>query len=1422
MGNFSGFRHGFPLIEMKTKRILNSIISVLLIISLTINFPFSVKAEEEGLTEGQSTIINGSFEEPDLITANPSVNWINTDNDNVPGWETTSTDKKIEFGWILNGASAHMTKSSKIEIVGNGASDGYQFAEVVANEPSSIYQSLSLSAGKNYSWTIHHRGRSGVDTLALVITDDTKIDYIKSSTTGTDHFQQIIAWMKNNGVTSPQAGEMVTYTVYTTELKDANAFEDSSTGSAFSFDKDEEHTVKFEICLMSTDKADWGEYAGTYRSEIKKDILFVLTPFSSSHAKASSAGNLIDNLSFSDSDGNNLLVNAGFDDVTGSASYQYLNAANAASPTKGIGWCTTASDYKVEIGNISKGDPYGLGATIVYVAAPYIRDGEQYVELNANEESSLYQVVNTEAGKMYKWSLSHRGRDGVDTMALIIGPNQDYAPAKVSKNSRDQLMQIVDWLTSQTEMPLDIPDQGCSQEIKVYTSKFNSNGGWELSEDLFSWRRDEDHTEEWSVWIISSSNDAWYDYGELEEGATYNYDYIVPEGQEKAIFGFVSYNSTTASGTKNLTYGNLLDNISFKEYYYIKINNTANSEGGYAYITNDDGSFLFDSGVNTSGWALYGKDITVHIKEGTRKFIGAYINDVFVPKDQWEYDEESGEYYYKINITSSKRVDLIYVAETVVYDSRSNYVYQYDGENTGYEIPMGPEFTEYTSHAPEADDGWKFVAWKYHSTAENKIYSFDAVHKIQYEANEETSLPSFSIYRFLEDGSTELVVSDIPESEGVTFIAEWKYRQRVVSKTYNTDLGIYETSSHGGTTEINVLLGNNEEKTDYYYDSLVVGEELYASSESTFIKVSAFSKTGYTFDGWYDEAGNLVSKNSNYTYNVKDSTTVELYAYFVPVGYNLVIDCTVVGDSDDSAKYFAIDCSFSNLRENSIYAISGLNSDTITINGEQVTNPGIVRADAAGEATVTIYMKHGDSIYFVDLPELCIFSVDSDDDRNAGYSVRGEVNSELLSDSVEKELVYYKAEQSIRIEEGKHYEGITSDEDPEFISITQNSSYTIDVETRYTPKIYTDVEVSLCYYDLSGSTAAFAAGTRILMLDLTDENHPKYYVYVVPESGDPVKSILLEESFTELGTSNSYKIYDGVENYICERLVFLVDYVDTGNSAESGKIALVYNDADNGLDKVINPVKKEVNIGEDTTKLTATAGVEGSVANAGPFPINITINESTPYINTTYKDIDFENSLYDIRLTVAGGLPDGSYAEIDGERYYSNKGYINISSLSADAFSLNVYSPLPLEIADGKVTFTVTMRDTVSTSAEIPADQVIPVVFNCVDVQEYAIDADVPVKVLTSGHVSQADITLKYLAINDVKLTINRKNSDGTFSSLLSDVNITLPAEGNSVTVDLGSGYDAVSGETYIYTFVGYADGVPVCVDKCCIVGGYE
>ena len=1385
-----------------------------------------VKAEGEGeLQGGQSSIINGSFEDPDKKSEDTkNIGYLYTDQGEILGWNTTSTDGKIELGWLKgNGTSPHMIPTVVTEIIsGIGASDGWQFAETIGNEVSTIYQSLSLEAGMSYNWTVHHRGRDGVDTLALFFVEDTGVNYVKSAKGNLDHFDQIIDWMKNTkGIPAPAAGEMEPYTVYTTALGNNGTFTESDNGY-FSFDPDAEHTVKFEVHLMSTAKSNWGEYSGTYVSETNGKVLFALTCFKSASPSATS-GNLVDNLSFSSVyDSINLLKNPGFEDAEVTAGgYQQAKAANAANPSKPtpkIGWSSTASDYVVEIGSLRNGsNAYDLevGLKTVTYNAPSIRDGQQFAELNADQESSLYQIVTTDPGKMYKWSLSHRGRDGLDTMALVIGPNQTYAPKKTSATARDQLMQIVDWLYTQKDVVLDIPDKGCSNEIKLYTPKFNDNGGFLLSSNIFSWYADEKHTEEWSVWIISSDNSGWHDYGEIDTRATYNYDYIVPQGQKKSIFGFVSVKPAPRAndGKLDKTYGNFLDNISFKEYYYVDAKFKGSSEIGYVYVKpeNSENYISTDGSQGNTGWSLAGSEITVSFQQEKREFLGAYINGVFYSKDNalWNVTTNAqGKTIYSFTQTTNKAITvrIVYQAKNVIYDTRNNYTYQYDLNipDSGREVPMGSNqekpLLEYTSHAPKADDGWKFLGWRYiEIKGENQTsHLVDAVHKVKCDSGDTT----LSIWEKGENDNYQVLVDGIPFDEGITFFGEWKYRQRVISQTFN--LSGYDISRKGGDVEVKIAFTedkNPSTPTDYKVGEDVVGKDIFAAADGTIINITAKNKANYVFNGWYDESGKLVSRNPSYTYKVVDGGVLTYYARFELFGNDLTINTTVKGEAD---KYFAVDCSFSNLRGNHLYAISGL------VNDEVVTNPTILRADELGNAQITIYVKHRDRAVFKYLPEKCHYSVNVKESSKDGYSVKGEVSNQTFG-KVDKtiELALNQSKQESWIAPGKHYQDIFAHVQGDIVTITPKSSFTLYVETAYAPSFYTNLSASLCFFNAEGVAQNFAKGTRILMVDKCNAAKPKFYCFTV--NNDSTSEIALTD-FIALGSQNVKFALPSGEN-ITEKLLFAVDYVGT-NNAPSGKLSLVYSYGNNSAEAVKPATPKAVATGNDATSFTMTAQ-NAKAASVGPFEVKLKISASSPAINTTY--VGYNDSKYSVKLSLNGDpLPAGSYAEVNGKIYHSCNGYIIVSPLSTGEITVQLYSPKPLVASNGeRVTIKAELLSAVSTANSIPAGKSDTVEFTCV---KYAMDADILNKVLTPRQISQVAVNLNYEGIDAVKLTVSKKNDNGTYSKLIENVAVNLP----TVTVNLGSSFTAEAGETYIFSFVGYAEGVPVSRDDCCIVGGYE
>lgn len=81
--------------------------------------------------------------------------WRSYNQADVPGWETTATDNKIEM-WVTG-------------FQGVPAQEGRQFFELNANQVAALYQTLCLEPGSTIYWSVWHRGRSGVDVAEVKI-----------------------------------------------------------------------------------------------------------------------------------------------------------------------------------------------------------------------------------------------------------------------------------------------------------------------------------------------------------------------------------------------------------------------------------------------------------------------------------------------------------------------------------------------------------------------------------------------------------------------------------------------------------------------------------------------------------------------------------------------------------------------------------------------------------------------------------------------------------------------------------------------------------------------------------------------------------------------------------------------------------------------------------------------------------------------------------------------------------------------------------------------------------------------------------------------------------------------------------------------------------------------------------------------------
>ncbi|MFD1494878.1 Ig-like domain-containing protein, partial [Streptosporangium lutulentum] len=140
-------------------------------------------------------LVNGSFEAPPVAT----VDWSISDASVNPGvgWHTTATDNKLEF-W-RGGTS------------GPPAADGQQFAELNANQVSTLYQDVPTVPGTPMTWSLYHRGRLGTDVMRVLIgAPGATVAQNPSGASSPDISDDNTAWRQYTGVYVVPPGQTTT------------------------------------------------------------------------------------------------------------------------------------------------------------------------------------------------------------------------------------------------------------------------------------------------------------------------------------------------------------------------------------------------------------------------------------------------------------------------------------------------------------------------------------------------------------------------------------------------------------------------------------------------------------------------------------------------------------------------------------------------------------------------------------------------------------------------------------------------------------------------------------------------------------------------------------------------------------------------------------------------------------------------------------------------------------------------------------------------------------------------------------------------------------------------------------------------------------------------------------------------------------
>lgn len=563
----------------------------------------------------------------------------------------------------------------------------------------------------------------------------------------------------------------------------------------------------------------------------------------------------------------NAIVNGSFEEPA-----QETMLAPQLEAQKVSGWSTTATDDKIEFGVNTKTD----SAPQLSGNDKSIPHGKQFAELNANQVSTLYQNVSTVGGHIYEWGLSHRGRAGTDTMALIIGPKQAKDPAKPDPNGQDQFMRLTDWVKRNAEtLGVTVPRDGCSQRITVYSKKFDEHGGFlnnPGNESPFSTAPSNLYTETWSVWIIATGYQSWGSYGTHDP--TYNplkgigggigCSYTVPARQTETTFAFCSYSS---SGSGGLTVGNLLDNITFSLYHNVTFTTTAGGQGTVgAEIqgTTQTVDFSDKNAINVP--VRNNREMTLTAPATAASgatFVGAYITQhstngsstKFVDKsDTSRWTLNGTNYTYTGAVTAPTDVVLVFVqSPAVTYDANGGdrYVHTPGAKEPTDVVSFAADTKPYTSHEATASkkNGWVFDGWLL-ARAGNEGRVLPAKHTVSYDNGTFTD----------ETGQKRAEI----KANGVALLAQWRWQQTFQTQLQQGDT-VKEDKACGTITK-------NGQTADTY--NAATGEE---------VTVTANAKPGYAFLGWYrtiDGQLQLVSKEQTYTYTVGKQGVQTVYARF--------------------------------------------------------------------------------------------------------------------------------------------------------------------------------------------------------------------------------------------------------------------------------------------------------------------------------------------------------------------------------------------------------------------------------------------------------------------------------------------------------------------------------------------------------------
>lgn len=224
-------------------------------------------------------------------------------------WKTTAHEQRVEL--LTDNASMIRNFWNQYDpnsVSAPEASDGNQFAELVAEERASLYQNIRTEPGSVLTWSLDHRGRvtqdnngisnNGVDTMALFIGPAQEGDITKTDD-GLDSQDLFIAMVEqlypDYGETQP-GNQLIERTFYSKPITDESPeIQVSVTPTA-------ECTDEWKCWIITDNSEKWNTRSGTYTVPADQTATtFAFTPLTGATQSSDTynRGNCLDNIQFS-------------------------------------------------------------------------------------------------------------------------------------------------------------------------------------------------------------------------------------------------------------------------------------------------------------------------------------------------------------------------------------------------------------------------------------------------------------------------------------------------------------------------------------------------------------------------------------------------------------------------------------------------------------------------------------------------------------------------------------------------------------------------------------------------------------------------------------------------------------------------------------------------------------------------------------------------------------------------------------------------------------------------------------------------------------------------------------------------------------------------------------------------------------------